>query len=201
VYVTLGAVSGCIQSVLDLPFNVDTIPGSKGMQGTFLLEAHDSTVSYNSDTVGFNGVFSFGYAPDNCPSPRYQLGLNQFEFMINNSFQPGNPQESINISAVHGVNCVIRCDIETDSVEAFNAGPLFTQVYSFANTMNRSEVGLVGVYPYGCDTCTGSKTPPNCIPVPQPAQKQAICQVQRNAKKSNSGTIKVIYLGTFEPAK
>jgi hypothetical protein len=201
VYVTLGAVSGCIQSVLDLPFGVDTVPGAKGLQGTFILQAHDSTAVFNSDSVGFNGVISFGYAPDNCPSPRYQLGLNQFEFMINNSFQEGNPQESINISAVHGVNCVIRCNVETDSLEVFNAGPDYPVVQSFANTLNRSQVGLIGVYPYGCDVCTASVAPPNCIPVPQPAQKKAICQVQRPAKKGNSGLITVIYLGQSEPLK
>lgn len=200
VYITLGATPGCIQSVLDLPFNVDTVPGSKEMQGTFVLAPGDSTVAFNSDTLGFNGVISFGYAPDNCPSPRYPLGLNQFEFILNNSFQPGQPQESINISCVHGVNCVIRCDVKTDSLTPFNAGPTIPLVQGFANTLNRSQINIVGVYPYGCTHCTDYIGAPNCIPVPQPVNTEAICQVQRPAVKTNKGKISVIYLGTLQPA-
>lgn len=201
VYVTLGATPGCIQSVLDLPFGIDTVPGSKGLQGTFKLSSKDSTVAFNSDTLGFNGVVSFSYAPDNCPAPWYPLGLNQFEFILNNYFQPGQPQESINISCVHGVNCVIRCNIETDSLTPFNAGPSIPVIQSFANTMNRSQLGLAGVYPYGCTHCTDYIGAPNCIPVPQPVQKTAICQVQRPAVKGNSGTIKIIYLGQSQILK
>lgn len=200
VYVTLGATPGCVRSVLDLPFGVDTVPGSKGLQGTFKLAAGDSTVAYNSDTLGFNGVISFNYAPDNCPSPRYPLGLNQFEFILNNSFQAGQPQESINISCVHGVNCVIRCDVETDSLTPFNAGPTVPLVQSFANTLNRSQINIFGVYPYGCTHCTDYIGAPNCVPVPQPVNTEAICQVQRPAVKSNKGKISVIYLGKMQPA-
>jgi hypothetical protein len=198
VYVTLGDVAGCIQNVLDIPFVTDTVPGQKGLQGTFILQPHDSTISFNSGELGLDGVISFMYAPDNCSSPNYPLGINQFEFIINNTFQAGSPQESIDISCVHGVNCVIRVNLDTDKF--FNAGPIYPRVSSFGNTLNRNQIGLAGVYPYGCDTCTMWKSPPTCIQLPQVPQKEKICQIQRPAQ-NKGGVIRVIYLGQSVPLK
>ena len=198
VYLTLGMTPGCVQNVNEVPWIQDTIAGQRGLQGTFVLMPGDSTECYGGDSLGFNGVLSFNYAPDNCTSPSYTNGLNQFEFIINNAFQAGNPQETIDISCVHGTNCVIRVNLYSDNY--WNAGPAIQNVQSFANTMNKNFVGGVGVYPYGCDTCTGSKTPPSCIPLPQPHQKSAICNVQRNASNSG-GTVKIIYLGKVEILK
>jgi hypothetical protein len=197
VYITLGATPGCLQSAISIPFIQDTISGQRGLQGFFLLNPGDSTIAYAPDSLGYNGVVSFNFQPNNCPTSEYPNGINQFEFILNNSFQGVNAQESINISCVHGVNCVIRVDAITNN--PFNAGPTFTNVQSFANTMDRSSIGIPGVYPYGCDTCTGSKNPPSCITLPQPKQSASICQVQRNAIQSG-GLIKIIYLGTAEPS-
>jgi hypothetical protein len=195
VYITLGATPGCLQNVSKIPFITSAI---NSLQGTFVLNPGDSTIAYAPDSAGYNGVISFKFAPDNCPdSIRYPLGINQYEFMINNAYQPGNPQESINISCVHGVNCVIRVDMITSN--PFNAGPSIPSIVGFANSLNRSALGLAGVYPYGCDTCTGSKTPPTCIPLPQPKQVTSICQIQRPANQSG-GLIKVIYMGSEQPA-
>ena len=192
VYITLGTTPGCLQIVDEIPFIQDTVQGQRGLQGYFVLQAGDSTIIYAPSCLGYNGVLSFNYAPDNCPTPSYTNGLNQFEFIINNNFQPGNPQETIDISCVHGTNCVIRVNLVTGN--SWNAGPEFPNVESFANTMNKNQIGEVGVYPYGCDTCTASKSPPSCIPLPQPAQRTKICNVQRDAALSG-GVIKVIYLG------
>lgn len=134
------------------------------------LAAGDSTQIYAPDSLGFNGVISFGYGPDNCPSPNYSNGLNQYEFIVNNAFQPGQPQESINISCVHGVNCVIRVDMITTNL--FNAGP---SISSFADSMNRNQLGQPGVYPYACMHCTDYIVAPKCIPVPQPVSTEQIC--------------------------
>jgi hypothetical protein len=198
VYVTLGATTGCLQKVNAIPFITDTVPGQLGMQGTFKLAPNDSTVAYAPDSLGYNGVISFNFAPDNCSSISYPNGINQFEFMINNLFQGPSAQESINISCVHGVNCVIR--VNTQTLNSFNAGPTMLKIQGFANTLNKNQTGIPGVYPYGCDTCTGSKNPPACIPLPQPSQKQSICQVQRNAM-GFGGLIKVIYEGFDQPLK
>lgn len=198
IYITLGATRGCIQNVLDIPFIQDTVAGQRSLQGYFTLMPGDSTIAYAPDSLGYNGVISFNFQPDNCPTTKYPNGINQFEFILNNAFQAINAQESINISCVHGVNCVIRVDAVT--LNPFNAGPTIPNIQSFANTMERSQIGIAGVYPYGCDTCTGSKTPPACIQLPQPAQKASICQVQRNASQSG-GLIKVIYLAQETPLK
>jgi hypothetical protein len=198
VYVTLGATPGCIQNVSLIPFITDTIQGQRGLQGTFVLAPGDSTIAYAPDSLGYNGVISFNHAPDNCPAPSYTNGLNQFEFILNNFFQGPGAQETIDISCVHGVNCVIRVNLTGKN--DWNAGPSIVSVQSFANTMNKNQIGIAGVYPFGCDTCTGSKTPPSCIPLPQPHQREAICNVQRDAVMSG-GLVKVIYLGKVEILK
>ena len=198
VYVTLGATPGCVQNAMDVAWVTDSVPGQRGMQGTFVLAPGDSTIAYAPDSLGFNGVVSFNGQPNNCPDTvAYPTGINQYEFMINNAFQGPGAQESANISAVHGVNCVIRVDYIT--LNQFNAGPTVPIIQSYANTLDRNQ-SIAGVYPYGCDTCTGSKTPPVCIPMPQPAHKNSDCQTQRNAAQSG-GLIKVIYLGKEQPLK
>lgn len=198
VYVTLGATPGCIQNVMDIPWVTDSLPGQRGLQGAFVLGPKDSTWAYAPDSLGFNGVISFNSPPNNCPDTiQFPTGVNQYEFMINNAYQGSNAQESINISCVHGVNCVIAVDIVT--LNQFNAGPTIPVIQGFRNNMDRNVL-MAGVYPYGCDTCTGTKTPLPCIKYPQPAHKNSICQVQRNASLSG-GLIKVMYLGTEEPMK
>lgn len=196
VYLTLGSVSGCVWDVREVEWIEDTVSGQLGKQGTFVLMPGDSTAAYGGGGLGFNGVLSFGYAPDNCASVSYTNGLNQFEFIVNNGFQEGEPQETVDISCVHGVNCVIRVNL---GGAEWNAGVL-SPIESFANTMNRNEIGIAGVYPYGCDVCVGSKNPPSCIKLPQPSQKQAICNVQRDASMSG-GLVQVRYLGKVDILK
>ncbi len=197
-YITLGATPGCLQNVVAIPFINDSITGQRGLQGYFKLLPNDSTIAWAPDSLGYNGVISFNYPPNNCPAPTYTNGINQFEFIVNNAYQGTNAQESINISCVHGVNCVIRVNAVTTN--PFNAGPTFNNVQSFANTLDRSQTNIAGVYPYGCDTCTGSKSPPNCIPLPQPKCTNSTCQVQRNAAQ-NGGIIKIIYMAQEIPLK
>lgn len=189
VWVTLGATPGCLQDVTQIPFVTD----GAGLVGYFYLAGGDSTVAYAPDSLGFNGAFSFDGQPSNCPDTvSYPTGINQYEFIVNNSYQEGSPQESINISCVHGVNCVIRVNIKTDS--AFNAGPTIPTVISFANTMDRNQINIPGVYPYACTHCTDYIGAPGCIKLPQPVNTEQICQVQRPANQSG-GLIKVLYLG------
>lgn len=198
VYVTLGATPGCIQNVMNVAWVTDSVPGQRGMQGTFSLNPGDSTIAYAPDSLGFNGVISFNGQPSNCPdTTMYPTGINQYEFMINNLFQGVNAQESINISAVHGVNCVIGVEVVT--LNTFNAGPTIPTISDFRNTLDRNAL-IPGVYPFGCDTCTGTKTPLPCIKYPQPAHKNSVCQVQRNAAQSG-GLIKIMYLGKEQPLK
>jgi hypothetical protein len=181
---------------MDVAWVTDSVPGQKGMQGTFVLAPGDSTTAYAPDSLGFNGVISFNSPPNNCPDTTlFPTGVNQYEFMINNAYQGVDAQESANISAVHGVNCVIRVNYRT--LNPFNAGPTVPFIQSYANTLDRNAL-IAGVYPFGCDTCTGTKTPLPCIKYPQPAHKNQVCQTQRNAAQSG-GLIQVIYLGKEQP--
>ena len=198
VYVTLGATPGCLQNVMDVAWITDSIPGQRVLQGTFVLAPGYSTTAYAPDSLGFNGVISFNSPPNNCPDTvQFPTGVNQYEFMINNAYQGVDAQESANISAVHGVNCVIRVNYRT--LNPFNAGPTIPFIQSYANTLDRNDL-IAGVYPFGCDTCTGTKTPLPCIKYPQPAHKNQVCQTQRNAAQSG-GLIQVIYLGKEQPLK
>lgn len=195
VWVTLGATPGCLQDVTQIPF----VTSGSGLVGSFYLAPGDSTIAYAPDSVGFNGVFSFNGQPANCPDTTlYPTGINQYEFIVNNAFQAGAPQESINISCVHGVNCIIRVDMITDN--PFNAGPTIPSISSFGNTLNRNHVDLPGVYPYGCTHCTDYIGAPSCIKLPQPVCKESTCQIQRDADLSG-GLIKVIYMGHDVPAQ
>ncbi len=188
VWITLGAVEGCLQNVSTIPYVTDSIGN---LVGSFVLAAHDTTVAYAPDSVGFNGNITFGTQPLNCATVEFPNGVNIFEFMLNNSFQAGNPQETVDISCVAGVNSYIRAFLTGSS---WNASPLYPDVDTIYNGTISGNSGLVGVYPYSCDTCMGSKNPPSCVTPSSDKQIAPICNVQRNASNSG-GLVTVIYEG------
>jgi hypothetical protein len=188
VWVTLGATPGCLQDVTQIPY----VTSGSGLVGSFVLQAGDSTVAYAPSKMGFNGNLSFNTQPMNCPTESCPNGVNIFEFIINNSFQVGTPQETVDISCVAGVNCAIECQLSGGP--AWNAGVL-NNITSIHNSTIDGNKGLPGVYPYGCDTCTGAKNPPSCTTNSNDKQRSAICNIQRNALPSNTGLVKVIYKG------
>ena len=189
VWITLGATEGCLQNVGEIPYITDSLAP---LVGSFVLAAGDSTKAYTPKGMGFNGNLSFNTQPLNCPNPEMPNGVNIFEFIINNGFQAGNPQETVDISCVAGVNCLIKAYL-TGGI--WNAGSVPT-VDSIYNKGISENSGLVGVYPYGCDTCTGAKTPPSCTTNSNDKQVTPICNVQRNATGICGGLVTVIYLGT-----
>lgn len=74
-----------------------------GLVGSFYLQSHD-TVSYRS-TLEFSGNIGFGTQGLNCKDSTWKNGVNIFEFNLN------EPQESIDISCVGGVNCIMSADL------------------------------------------------------------------------------------------
>lgn len=190
VWITLGATQGCLQSIGEIPYITDSL---SNLVGSFVLGAGDSTEAYAPIGMGFNGNITINSQPLNCPTPQVPNGVNIFEFIINNSYQTGIPQETIDISCVAGVNSSFKAYLTGGN--AWNAGSTIPQVDSIYNEGLIGNSGLVGVYPYGCDTCTGAKTPPSCITTSTDKQKQSICNVQRNAVGSGGGFITVVYLG------
>jgi hypothetical protein len=199
VYITLGAVAGCVQNVSDIPFVTNVV---NNLQGWFTLGSGD-TVSYTpAEGVGIDGNYCFGSPPLNCPTDDYPDGVNLAEFNLNIGFQPGNPQESIDVSAVTGVNAFIKFSMSGGG--AWNASSAYPNVTEFENKRLKDNCGVIGVYPYGCDGCTERVSPPDCSnnqPPPPPygnCQSASICQVQRDA--SEAGGMVVISFKGFTQA-
>jgi hypothetical protein len=195
VWVTLGATPGCLQDVSKIPFITKVL---SNLVGSFKLGSRKSTMEYSPANLGFNGNLSFNSQPQNCPSSpggSYPNGVNLFEFILNNEFQSGAPQETVDISCVAGVNCAIRADLGGDE---WNAGPTMPRVLTIENGPIGTNTGRVGVFPVGCDDCTASVSPPSCPNPPsyETPQANAICNVQRVAKH-HGGIVEVIYLGAL----
>ena len=190
VYLTLGTVSGCLQNISYVQFVTDSI---SQLVGSFMVRPHDSTIDYAPYDAGFNGNLSFGSQPLNCPNKAYPKGINIFEFMINNSFQSGNPQNTVDISCVAGINCYIKTYLTGGN--NWNASSDYPDVDSIYNCALGCNSGLVGIYPYGCDACIGRNNPPSCVTSDSDKQKKPICNVQRNAIGSGGGLIRIVFEG------
>jgi hypothetical protein len=196
VYLTLGAVAGCVQDVSAIPLVTNPV---NRLQGWFSL-SNGATQAYTPpQPQGISGNFAFGSPPLNCPTAEYRNGINLAEFMLNNSFQGPGAQETIDISCVAGANARIR--FEMTGAGTWNAGPSQPRVADFANKPLGQNTGLVGVYPCGCDNCTSRNNPPqpSCPKSPAPpayeeCQAEPICNVQRDAAGSG-GSVEVIFDG------
>jgi len=191
VFLTIGADTNYVTNVNGI-FGIT----QSGLKGYFTLPPND-TVSYKSPCdKGFNGNLAFGDYANNCPdTTKFHLGMNIFEFALNNDFKGvPNAQETIDISCVSGVNCKITCKLSENN---WNAGGDTSKFTSFGNSFIYNNVGRVGVFPFGCDSCILIKNPPTCLnrKFSQP-QKKSICQVMRDATKKG-GKIYVIYEGVL----
>jgi len=194
-YLTLGATTGSVSDVANIPFVTNPIP-NKPLQGSFTLAAGASTAPYAPTAgVGINGNISLDTPPLNCSTPNFPLAVNLAEFILNNGYQAGTPQETIDISGVAGTNAQYAYSMTGGG--AWNAGPQYPHVTSFENNSIGNNVGQVGVYPYACDVCTGSSAPPTCAskptgaPNPPIPQTTGICNVQRDAKTKAGGTVTI----------
>lgn len=191
VYLTLGTVTGCVQHIGDIPFIAHTV---NPLQGWFNL-AKNQSVSYTPPYgMGFNGNISFGTPPINCPTPAFPNGVNLGEFMLNNAFQ-SNGNETIDISCVAGVNALLEYELQGGG--NWNASAAYPNVTDFKNKAIGDNVGQIGVYPYMCDDCTKSVSPPVCSGspiVPIVPQTSPICNVQRVAS-TFGGTVTLKFNG------
>jgi hypothetical protein len=192
-YITLGATSGCVQDVALVTLSDgQSINKLFPLMGTINLAAKKTIELTAPVGMGFNGNFSFNTPPLNCPTPEFQFGVNLAEFIINNWFQP-NGQETVDNSCVAGANAFIRFELSADDWTT-NGGTI--TVKSFMNTVWSQNTGLIGVYPYGCDNCTASVSPPSCVgQQPQFVNKEPICNVQRSALSNQGGTVRVVFNG------
>lgn len=115
-----------------------------GLVGSFYLGSKD-TVIYTSYKA-FSGNVSFGAQPINCFTKAWPTGVNPFEFNLNDG------QESIDISAIGGVNCILHVDLLGGP--KWLAGTHYPDVRHFLNDTLYGNTGKVGVFPYGCTNCT-----------------------------------------------
>lgn len=201
-YLTLGATLGCIQDVKDIPFITGHIPDNN-LQGYFELDRKGKSdrVKYTPPLgMGINGNVTLDGPPINCADVAFPSGVNLAEFILNNSFQSGNPQETIDISCVPGANALFEFSMQGGG--NWNAGSLDPNVTSFENGSLGNNLGKVGVFPFGCDDCTRSVKPPHCSNPPQGApnppipQSSPICNVQRSAS-SSGGTVTITLKGRY----
>lgn len=193
VFLTVGADTNYITDVNRI-FGIKT----DGMQGSFILNAHDTLYYTSPYGKGFNGNICFVTAPVNCADTIiYPFGINIFEFALNNNFKGiANAQETIDISCVSGVNSKIVCNLSEDN---WNVGSDVTKFKSFKNLFIYDNVGRTGVFPYGCDSCTVIKNPPVCLNHKKysQTQKKNICNVQRDANKKG-GKVYVVFSGVIK---
>lgn len=155
-----------------------------GLVGSFYIPAKDS-VSYVSD-LEFSANVSFGSQPLNCSTTAWPTGVNPFEFNLNCG------QESIDISAMGGVNCLLSVDLVGGP--QWQASPSYPDVRYFYNDSMYHNSELIGVYPYGCTNCTNTDGKQACqTPNEQPNTKP-ICTPTR-AKDARGGNVRVSFLG------
>jgi hypothetical protein len=174
-----------LQDVTKIPW----VTSGSGLQGSFTLKDGDSTGKWAPANEGFNGNVSIDSPPLNCPPPAYPDGINLFEFIVNNGFQTGNPKETVDISCVDGANAYFEGTLVGGG--KWDAGPTEPDVKSLYNKAIYSNTGLVGVYPFKCDICTGSDNPPDCGDGKKPAKPQAndICNIQRTPTDDDSSIL------------
>lgn len=198
VWLTLGSVGGCVQNVTlnDVNFVTNRVSAN---QGSFKLAPHDS-VSYTAPpNTCLSGNVAFGGPPQNCPDRiQFPNGMNLAEFTLNNSSQGPNAQETVDISAVYGVNAHLQFQLSGGG--AWNAGAGQQNIAAFENRALLDNIGLVGVFPYGCDDCIRRTSPtvtcpgPNVPPFPDMCDATHLCNVQRDAS-SAGGTVQIIFKG------
>jgi hypothetical protein len=166
--------------------NVNGIFGctQSGLVGSFYLAAGDST-TYTS-TQWFSGNVGFGTQPMNCTVTAWPTGANPFEFNINNN------QESIDISAMGGVNCILQVDLIGGP--QWQASPKYPDVRYMYNDSMWKNSGLIGVYPYGCTNCTNTDGKQACQTPNEQPNSDPICTPTRAAAE-HGGTIRVSFLG------
>lgn len=155
-----------------------------GLVGSFYLQAGD-TVSYTS-TKWFSGNLGFGTQPINCTVTTWPTGTNPFEFNLNNN------QESVDISAIGGVNCLLSVNLIGGP--AWAATPTHPDVRFFYNDSMWQNSDLIGVYPYGCTNCTNTQGKDSCQTPNEKPNALPICNPTR-AAYAHGGTVLVNFKG------
>jgi hypothetical protein len=177
--------STCVQSV-DGIFGIH----NNSLQGSIWIQP-DDTFKY-TPKLTFSGNISFGTPPQNCPSKEWANGVNIFEWSVN---VPKGSNESLDVSCMAGVNCIIRVDLIGGAYWITN-GKIIT---SIQNKEMWKNTGIYGVFPYGCTNCINTKGKQSCQTPNEKPNKEKICTPTRNTNRKG-GKIRVSFLG-YTPIK
>ena len=156
-----------------------------GSQGSFFA-LKDSTYSYSSNKAIKGFLISFGYECGACDAPTTpKHGVNVFEGTVNTDF------EAIDISAVDGVNSIMRLSVDQDNWMVGTTGKSLksTQNHTFGENCN-----ITCVFPYQCTDCVKVISPsPACNPtIPVVCNKERICQANRHSQPGGNVLIEFI---------
>jgi len=141
-------------------------------------------VSFGADNYGCQAAISHGW----------MYGVNIFEFTINT---PSTGNESTDLSCLDGLNSFLRLSV-SDSVNWVAGGQKFVGSTENKWPLN-NNCNIVGVYPYHCDVCNDTLTPPHpvCFPF-KGCSKNSVNNCQLDRATARGGVIMCEFLG-FTP--
>ena len=205
VYVTLQAQESIVGK-----FGMDSSnfnPNSKNPDGTpvqckgMFWAKKDSLYHLGDTTTLYGAVVSFGadnYGCEAAISHGWQYGVNIFEFTVNT---PSTGNESTDLSCLDGLNSFLMLTV-SDTSNWIAGGNVFKNPAKNCFPLERN-CGIVGVYPYHCDVCIDTLTPPHpvCFPWINPEKSCSNnpvnnCQLDRATVRG--GNITCEFLG-FTP--
>jgi hypothetical protein len=153
--------------------NVNGIFGitQSGLVGSFYIQPGD-TLFYQS-SLKLSGNIGFGSQGVNCFSTQWPTGVNIFEFNLNEN------QESMDISAMGGVNSIMS--VQNIGGPSWAATPAFPDVRLYYNDTMWKNTNKLGVFPYGCTTCTDTIGKQLCQTPNETPDSTHICNPTRAA--------------------
>lgn len=148
-------------------------------------------------TALYGAVVSFGadnYACDAAISHGWLYGINIFEFTVNT---PSTGNESTDLSCLDGLNSFLKLTV-SDTVNWIAGGNVFKNPAQNSWPLE-TNCNIIGVYPYHCDNCIDTVTPPHpvCFPF-EGCSKNSVNNCQLDRATVRGGNIKCEFLG-FTP--
>ena len=145
---------------------------------------YGAVVSFGADNYGCEAAIQNGW----------QYGINIFEFTINT---PSNGNESTDLSCLDGLNSFLKLTV-SDTLNWIAGGNVFKNPTQ--NTWPlENNCGIIGVYPYHCDVCIDTLTPPHpvCFPFKE-CSKNSVNNCQLDRATVRGGKVTCEFLG-FTP--
>ena len=145
----------------------------------------------------YGAVVSFGadnYACDAAISHGWDYGINIFEFTVNT---PSTGNESTDLSCLDGLNVYMMLTV-SDTVNWIAGGKTFKNP-AMVNYPLSANCNIPGVYPYHCDVCIDTLSPPKpvCFPF-EGCSSNPVNNCQLDRATVRGGNIKCEFLG-FTP--